>query len=352
MKKITGFFTWLIGSVKGHEFFFKGITTLILAAGAVVIMIPLAYMISTSLKDPAQIRSDANTLIPRKPRTAEINGERYNLYQVTVNDVSREMALLKKAPGGMANFVDPANPADSVDLKVNEQTPLYRLDIHWENYPEALTAMPFFRYLGNTLIVTFVGMAGMLFSCSLVAYGFSRFRARWLNALFLLLLSTIMLPSQVRLIPLYIFFQELGWVNTLLPLIVPQFFANAYDVFLLRQFFMTIPLELDDAAKIDGANPLQVLLYIILPQARPALVSVGIFHFLYAWNDFYEPLIFLHTKENWTLAVGLQTFDALFTVNTHLIMAVSVLMIVPPILLFFFSQKIFTQGVVFSGIKG
>ncbi|WP_345299160.1 carbohydrate ABC transporter permease [Candidatus Villigracilis affinis] len=174
----------------------------------------------------------------------------------------------------------------------------------------------------------------------------------WLNVLFLLLLSTIMLPSQVRLIPIYIFYQKLGWVNTLLPLIVPQFFANAYDVFLLRQFFMTIPLELDDAAKIDGANPLQVLLYIILPQARPALVSVGIFHFLYAWNDFYEPLIFLHTRENWTLAVGLQTFDALYTINTHLIMAVSVLMIFPPILLFFFSQKIFTQGVVFSGVKG
>jgi ABC-type glycerol-3-phosphate transport system permease component len=173
-----------------------------------------------------------------------------------------------------------------------------------------------------------------------------------MNILFLVLLSTIMLPSQVRLIPMYIIYQKLGWVNTLLPLIVPLFFANAYDVFLLRQFFMTIPLELDDAAKIDGANPLQTLLYIILPQSRPALVAVAIFHFLYAWNDFYEPLIFLHSRENWTLAVGLQTFDALYTINTHLIMAISVLMIIPCILLFFFAQKIFTQGVVFSGIKG
>jgi multiple sugar transport system permease protein len=352
MNRISEFFRWLFSTVKGHELFFKGITTLILAAGAVVIMIPLAYMISTSLKDVAQIRSDANTLIPRKPQTVEINGERFNLYEVNVDGNTQTMALIKKAPGGVAFFADPSNPDELIELKINEQTPLYRLDIHWENYPEAVTAMPFFRYLGNTLLVTFVGMAGMLFSCSLVAYGFSRFRARWLNVLFLVLLSTIMLPSQVRLIPLYIFFQKLGWVNTLLPLIVPQFFANAYDVFLLRQFFMTIPLELDDAAKIDGANPLQVLMYIILPQARPALVSVGIFHFLYAWNDFYEPLIFLHSRENWTLAVGLQTFDAIYTINTHLIMAVSVLMIVPPILLFFFSQKIFTQGVVFSGIKG
>jgi multiple sugar transport system permease protein len=195
-------------------------------------------------------------------------------------------------------------------------------------------------------------MFGMLVSSSIVAYGFSRFRARWLNVLFILLLSTIMLPSQVTLIPVYILFQKIGWVDTLLPLIIPAFFANAYDVFLLRQFFMTIPLELDDAAKIDGANPLQTLIFIMLPQARPALVAVAIFHFLWAWNNFYEPLIYLHSRENWTVAIGLQTFDALYSVNTHLIMAASVVMVIPPILLFFFAQKIFTQGVVISGVKG
>ncbi len=352
VRKASDFVSRIFGSVSGHDLLLKGITTLILASGSILILIPFLYMISTSLKDPAQIRSDSTSLLPRKQKTAEVNGTLEPLYQVTLDGQVHEYALIKNAPGGLGQFVDPARPDLIYELKINEQKQLYRWDIHWENYPEAISAMPFWRYLGNTLIVTFVGMAGMLFSCSLVAYGFSRFRARWLNLLFLLLLSTIMLPSQVRLIPVYILFQRLGWVDTLLPLIVPQFFANAYDVFLLRQFFMTIPLELDDAAKIDGANPLQILLYIILPQARPALVSVGIFHFLYAWNDFYEPLIFLHSRENWTLAVGLQTFDALYTVNTHLIMAVSVLMIVPPILLFFFSQKIFTQGVVFTGIKG
>ncbi len=352
MKKVLDFLRWIVVSAKGHEFLFKGITTLILASGSVLILIPFLYMISTSLKDPAQIRSDSSSLIPRKPKTAEVNGNPEPLYEVTVDRQVQEYALIKNLPNGLGQFVDPEKPDVIQELRINDQKQLYRWDIHWENYPEAINAMPFWRYLGNTLIVTFVGMAGMLFSCSLVAYGFSRFRARWLNLLFLLLLSTIMLPSQVRLIPVYILFQKLGWVDTLLPLIVPLFFANAYDVFLLRQFFMTIPLELDDAAKIDGANPLQVLLYIILPQARPALVSVGIFHFLYAWNDFYEPLIFLHSRENWTLAVGLQTFDAIYTINTHLIMAISMLMIIPPILLFFFSQKIFTQGVVFSGIKG
>ncbi|MFN5060590.1 MAG: carbohydrate ABC transporter permease [Chloroflexota bacterium] len=339
-------------SMSAIEMAMAGITTLLLAAGAAIIMIPLAFMISTSLKDPGQIRSDGNSLIPRVPQMVEVNGERSMLYEVTTESGVQQMAMIKKAPGGMANFVDPARPDQVYTLPLAEQTALYQLEIHWSNYREALDSMPFFQYLLNTLLVTFLGMAGMLFSSSLVAYGFSRFRARWLDVLFLLLLSTIMLPSQVRLIPLYVFFQNLGWVNTLLPLIVPQFFANAYDVFLLRQFMMTIPLEMDDAARIDGANPVQILLYIILPQARPALVSVGIFHFLYAWNDFYEPLIFLHTKENWTLAVGLQTFDALYTINTHLIMAVSLLMILPPIILFFVSQRIFTQGVVFSGVKG
>jgi ABC-type glycerol-3-phosphate transport system permease component len=262
------------------------------------------------------------------------------------------MALIKNRPEGMGIFVDPADPEKTYELLIADQQALRHVELHWENYPEAFTQVPFDRYLINTLIVTFVSMFGMLVSSSLVAYGFSRFRAPGINILFLVLLSTIMLPRQVTLIPIYVFFQKIGWIDTLLPLIIPAFFANAYDVFLLRQFFMTVPLELDDAAKIDGANPFQTFLHIMLPQARPALVAVGIFHFLWAWNDFYEPLIFLHSRENWTVAVGLQTFNALYSVNTHLIMAASVVMILPPILLFFFAQRIFTQGVVMTGIKG
>jgi ABC-type glycerol-3-phosphate transport system permease component len=226
------------------------------------------------------------------------------------------------------------------------------LEPHWGNYREALTSVPFDRYMINTLLVVFIGMFGMLVSCTAVAYGFSRFRAPYLNVLFIILLSTIMLPSQVRLIPMYVFFQKIGWIDSLLPLIVPAFFANAYDVFLLRQFFMTIPLEMDDAARIDGANPIQTFIYIILPQSRPALFAVSILHFIWAWNDFYEPLIYLHSRENWTIAVGLQTFNALYSVNTHLIMAASFVMVIPPILLFLLSQRIFTQGVVVSGVKG
>ena len=338
--------------IQTQSFLLKGITTLILAAGAVLIMIPFLFMLSTSVKDRDQLRQSPPPLIPIAATTVELNGQNEPLYQVTLNGQIREMALIKNRPGGKALFVDPAAPDQTYELVIAEQTPVKHLEIHWENYPKALQQMKFSRALVNTLLVTFLGMAGMLFSCSLVAYGFSRFRAPWLNVMFILLLSTIMLPSQVRLLPTYVLFNKLGWVDTLLPLIVPQFFANAYDVFLLRQFFMTIPLELDDAAKIDGASPLQTLLYIILPQARPALVSVAIFHFLYAWNDFYEPLIYLHSPEHWTLAVGLQTFNALYAVNTNYIMAVSAVMVLPPIILYFLAQRIFTQGVVFTGIKG
>jgi multiple sugar transport system permease protein len=334
--------------VRGQAMLVKGITTLILAAGAGLILIPLLYMISISLKDRAQVRQASLDLIPSRQVEVSVNGKDEPLYIVTVDGEQRQMALVRNRPGGKGEFVDPANPEQVYELVLAEQTPVREIAIHPENYPEAMTSVPFGRYFINTLIVTFVGMAGMLFSCSLVAYGFSRFRARWLNILFLLLLSTIMLPRQVTLIPLYVLFQKIGWVDTLLPLIVPQFFANAYDVFLLRQFFMTIPLELDDAAKLDGASPLQILLHVILPMSRPALVTVAVFHFLYAWNDFYEPLIFLHSRENWTMAVGLQTFNALYSVNTHLIMAASVVMIIPPILLFFLSQSIFMRGVVIT----
>ncbi len=342
----------LRSSIQTQAVLLKGITTLVLALGAFIIIVPLLFMISTALKDRNQLRASPPPIIPWETTTVQVEGKDEPLYEVNLDGQTRMMALIKNRPEGKGLFVDPAAPEITYELVIAEQTPQRHIELHWENFPEALTSVPFDRYLLNTLIVTFAGMFGMLLSCSLVAYGFSRFRARWLNLLFILLLSTIMLPHQVTLIPVYILFTRFGWIDTLLPLIIPQFFANAYDVFLLRQFFMTIPLEMDDAARIDGASSLQILWHVMLPQARPALVAVGIFHFLYAWNDFYEPLIFLHSRENWTVAVGLQTFNALYSVNTHLIMAASLVMILPPIILFFLSQRIFTQGVVISGVKG
>ena len=352
MDEKQGIIPKLLSSIKARETLVKGLTTFVLALGAFIIAVPLLFMLSTAVKDRNQLRRFPPTIIPWESTTVELDGKDEPLYEVTIDGTVRLMALVKNQPDGMGIFVNPENPSETYSLLIDNQIEQIHLELHWENFKEALTSVPFDRYMLNTLIVTFVGMIGMLLSSSLVAYGFSRFRARGTNILFVILLATIMLPRQVTLIPIYLLFQKFGWVDTLLPLIIPQFFANAYDVFLLRQFFMTIPLEMDDAAKIDGASPLQTLFYVVLPQARPALLAVGIFHFLYAWNDFYEPLIFLHTRENWTVAVGLQTFNAIYAVNTHLIMAASAVMILPPIILFFLSQKIFTQGVVISGVKG
>jgi ABC-type glycerol-3-phosphate transport system permease component len=330
----------------------KWVTLIIIILGAVFILIPFLYMVGTSVKDEEQLKIIPPPILPYKFDSVVVNDKIRLLYRVNIDGQHRTMALIKKAPGGMGFFADPADLDQQYELVINEQEQLRHLDFNWSNYPEALSSQPFLVYFKNTVIVTFVGMLGVILSSSLVAYGFSRFRARWIDVMFIVLLSTIMLPGQVRLIPMFVFFQKIGWVDTLYPLIVPLFFASAYDVFLLRQFFLTIPVEMDEAAKIDGASRLQTFFYVIIPQSGPALFSVGILHFMYAWNDFYEPLIYLHSQENWTVAVGLQTFNAIYTVNTHLIMAASVVLVIPPILIFLFSQRIFVQGVVISGVKG
>jgi ABC-type glycerol-3-phosphate transport system permease component len=326
--------------VRIHDLLVKALTTSILAAGAVIILIPLLFMFSGSVKSPSQWREFPASLIPYAGTMVDVNGKQEPLFRVTFEN------------GGKGLFVDPATPNQVYELVLAEQEPLRHLEIHWENYREALTSAPFGKYINNSLFLTFSTLAGVLISCSLVAYGFSRFRAPGLDILFLIMLSTIMLPPQVTLIPLYVLFQKIGWVDTFLPLIIPNFFANAWDVFLLRQFFKTVPREIDDSARIDGANSLQILWYIMVPQARPALVAVSVFHILYSWNNFYEPLIYLHSSEKWTVAIGLQSFSALYYFSTHWIMAASVVMVLPIIILFFFSQRIFTQGVVISGIKG
>ncbi|MCK5793372.1 MAG: carbohydrate ABC transporter permease [Anaerolineales bacterium] len=354
VSKISHFssFKLFFRGMRAQTLLAKGSTTLILAVGAVVIMIPFLFMISTSLKDRNQLRAFPPPLIPYEQTMVEVNGKEEPLYKVYVEGQTLEMALIKNRPEGKGLFVDPDNLGAPIELVIAKQEAVRHVEIHWENYKEALTTVPFLKYLINTLIIIFLSLVGTLLSSSLVAYGFARYRAPGMNVLFIVLLGTIMLPGQVTLLPTYVLFQKLGWVDTLKPLIVPNFFANAFNVFLLRQFFMTIPVEMDEAAKIDGASPLQILFHIILPQSKPVIAAIAVFHFLYHWNDFFEPLIYLHSQENWTMAIGLQTFSALYSVNTHLIMAASVIMVIPPVILFFLAQRVFMQGVVVSGIKG
>ena len=224
--------------------------------------------------------------------------------------------------------------------------------IAWRNYIDVFINMKFFGYFKNTLIITASSMIGMILSSSLIAYGFARIRFFGSRTLFLLLLSTVMLPPQVTMIPVYILFSKLNWVNTPLPLIVPAFFGYAFYVFLLKQFFHTIPTELEEAARIDGCSTFGIYWRIVMPLCKPALAAVAIFQFQAAWSDFMNPLIYLSSEEKKTLALGLQNFLSVHGGEWHLLMAASTLMVLPVIIVFFTAQRYFISGVVLSGIKG
>ena len=273
---------------------FQSILSYALLLGwAVLIMIPLVWMVSTSLKEPSAVYTFPPKIIP-----------------------------------------DP---------------------VRWSNFPESLTIAPFGRFYVNTVIVTFANIIGHLFSCSLVAFAFARLRAPGKNLLFMLVLSTVMIPFYVRMIPLFILYRTFGWLDTLAPLIVPAFFAgNAFYIFLLRQFFLTINRELEDAARIDGCSTFGVYWRIILPLSQPALAMIAVFDFVFNWNDFLGPLIFLNSVRNRTVAVGLAYFQGSLETAPmmHLLMAAALVSIIPVLVLFFFTQRYFIQGIVFTGMKG
>lgn len=267
-------------------------THLVLWLGAVVILFPIAWMISTSLKAPDQVKQFPPIWIP--------------------------------------------NP------------------VVWENYINAVTIfpVPFLLFVWNSIYLSLGNVIGSIVSNTIVAYAFARLRFRGSKVLFLLVLSTMMLPQQVTMIPLFILFSKLGWINSYKPLIIPQFFANAFYVFMLRQFFTTIPRELDDAARIDGCGILGIFWRIILPLAMPAVGIVAIFEFTGSWNWFLGPLIYLSKMETFPLALALSYLNATYRVLWSELMVVSFIAMVPPLLLFFIAQKAYIQGIVVTGVKG
>jgi ABC-type glycerol-3-phosphate transport system permease component len=226
--------------------------------------------------------------------------------------------------------------------------------ILWSNYPAALTFVPYARYFLNSVVVTGLAVLGTVLSSSLVAFAFARLRGPGKNLLFIILLSTLMLPGEVTLVPVYLLFRNLGWLDTYLPLIVPSWFGgSAFYIFLLRQFFLTLPTELDDAAKIDGASLFHIYTRIVMPLSKPALATVAIFSFFTHWNAFLPPLIYLNTSEKYTLPIGLRLYLSTLS-NSHwnYLMGATVVAIIPPLVLFFISQRFFIQGAVLSGVKG
>ncbi len=226
----------------------------------------------------------------------------------------------------------------------------------WGNYLRALTIYPFGLYYCNTTVITTLSILGTVVSCALAAYGFSCFRFRGRDAVFVALLATMMLPGTVTLVPVYILFHRLDWIDSYWPLVVPLFFGDAFYIFLLRQFFAGIPPDLRDAAKIDGATSFGIWWRVMLPLSTPALATVAIFRFMDSWNDFMGPLIYINSSNKRTVALALALFQGTHAKgpppHLELLMAVSFVSLVPCLLLFFLAQRLFIQGVVFKGVKG
>ncbi|HEY8425149.1 MAG TPA: carbohydrate ABC transporter permease [Limnochordales bacterium] len=223
----------------------------------------------------------------------------------------------------------------------------------WGNFKAAIEYFPFWLYFKNTTLITVSVVLGQVFSAAFVAYGFAKLRWPGRDAVFILVLATMMLPGQITMIPLFVLFTRLGWIDTYLPLIVPSLFGGgAFNIFLFRQFFRSIPNELSDAARIDGCSEFRVFWQIVLPLAKPAAATVAIFAFLWTWNDFLGPLIYLHSREKFTLALGLRAFQQATTTQWNLLMAGSLIVMLPVLVLFFLLQRYFVQAVMLTGLKG
>lgn len=303
----------------------------------------------TAGEGEAQIRRRQQARVAIRPRWWQ---------RKTVRNSFAKLVIMFVLAVGVAIIMVPALWMLSVSLKTDAELHAYPpvwipRSLCVQNYIDALTLIPFGRLLRNTLIITLCRLVGVVLSSSLVAFGFARFRAPGHDVLFLVVLATMMLPGEVTLIPQFVLFSKLGWVDTFKPLIIPAFFGGgAFNIFLLRQFFMTIPLEYDDAARIDGAGTLRLFFQIILPLSKPALATVATFTIMGSWNDFFGPLIYLRTMTNSTLALGLYFFQGVYNPQWNRLMAMSVLLMLPIVALFFFAQRFFIQGVVVTGLKG
>jgi multiple sugar transport system permease protein len=312
---------------------------------------PLYYAILNSLSGPSREADAPN--YPAKIRSVTIDGQQYELYRVPIDGVTRELALVDKGRRESV-FVDPANPDVRItwEGRWRELPRVWDFAPQWENYGVAWGQIEFGKLLRNTMIVAGLSTLGVLLSGILVAYGFARFPLPYKGLLISILMSTVILPTQVTIVPTYIIFYKIGWVGTWLPLIVPAFFGNAYSIFLLRQFFMNIPREFDEAAMIDGASPLRILISIIVPLSWPAIISVAITHFVFAWNDFYYAVLYLAGKNDlMTISPALLSFNSVYGgTNPQLISAASMLASLFPIALFFLAQRPFMRAVMMPGL--
>ena len=375
---------------------------LLLIGGSAIFLIPLLWMLSTALKPidqtlampprwmPYRLYQQApeglvevknletleapyaliqlpntaeKTLVPRQRmkdsqlKTTDAQGVEVLVPVTVVLDIpaSREHPWNRIARLEASDGAKDAEPRAAAAWEVVPASSLVqKISLRWDNFGKAIRAMKYFpMYLKNTLILCFLTVIGTVASSALAAYGFARIPWRGRNKVFVIALATMMVPFPVVMVPVYTLFRELGWIGTLKPLWVGSFCAAAFNVFLLRQFFMTIPKDLSDAARIDGCGEFRIFLQIILPLCKPALMVIGLFQFMASWNDFLGPLIYLTNQKAFTLALGLHFFQSQHGgTSWHYLMAASTLVVVPVIVLFFFTQKTFIEGISMTGIKG
>lgn len=329
-------------------------TTAMAAALLAVFLMPMGYAFVTSLKSEQQASDPTAPVLPAQAVTFEYEGRDVEVFSVPIDGDVRDLAIVDKGRQS-SEFVDPANPeAGTITWEGAWRTldPVREQSWEWSNYSEAWNFINFPRLLFWTLLYAFVTMIGAVASSAFVAYGFARFRFPGRGVLFIVLIGSIILPPAVTLIPQYAAFTAIGWTGTWLPLIIPLMFGNAYNVFLLRQYFLTIPREMEEAASIDGAGPVQAFLQVILPQSVPALTAVALFHFFFTWNDFFGPLVFLAgNRDIVPISVGLSFFNGTYASQPNLIMAASFIALVIPLIIFFFSQRVFLSGIVVSGAE-
>jgi multiple sugar transport system permease protein len=349
-----------------RNFAIKALITLFVFLILFVYLLPMGNMLLVSTYSQAMLsKTPTSSIWPTEPVKFEHNGELLPILKVPMEDGTvRELAMVKSTRRS-ATFIDPANPTTEIAWTGNWRTlePVETFAPRFENFRDAWELANFPRLLRNTFFIAFVGMIGTLLSCIAVGYAFARFPIPGKNTLFLVLIGTIILPSQVTLIPTYAFWSQVSawsesmglgkWgTGSLVPLILPHFFANAYNVFLLRQYFLTLPRELDEAAMIDGAGPFGILLRVIIPQSWPAILSVAVFHFVWAWNDFFGPLIYLlGNRELQPISVGIQIFNFQFGPRPELVQATSLMAMLLPVLIFFLAQRVFMRGVVITGVE-
>ena len=320
----------------------------------VIFLMPISYTVATAFKLDSQMTTPGAPLWPAIQSTYNYQGSNYPLYDVPIDGSIRRLAMVHPYREN-SDMLDPAHPEQGVfNVKGRWRTwqPIYRFSPTLKNFIDAWEQVNFTRLFRNSFLLATISTIGTLFACILVAYAFTRFPIPGKNLLFVILISTIVLPPQATIIPLYILFSKLHWTGTWLPLLVPAFFANAYDVFLLRQYFMSLPKELDEAAMLDGAGSMAILWLIIVPQSIPAITAVAIFHFFFVWNQYFEPLVYLLGKEKlYPISVGIGAFVTTFNTYPGRAAATATLALLLPAVVFFLAQRQFMQGIVVTGVE-